>query len=257
MSETHPRIEEIEEMADGRLSTEARQQIELHLERCQTCRGERDRIAGTRQVLRAALSGAEDVPDLLRARIAAALEKESGRRRRSWLLPAGLAAAAVLAIAMMLLFDRPDDFPTAAVHDFDAVNAGKLPLQFQTADAAQLQAWFDSQLSIPSRVFDLGMMGYRLVGGRIDELRGRRSALFVYRRDEGGIVICEMFEGVTSSLPPGAERRQNNGIDFFVFQRDGATAIFWQEGEVVCVLASRINRDDVIALAYAKAMRSI
>jgi len=52
-----------------------------------------------------------------------------------------------------------------------------------------------------TRVFDLGMMQYRLVGGRIHRFAGRPSALFAYRGPEGRDLVCQMYEGGSRSAP--------------------------------------------------------
>src|SRR5687767_5117609 len=201
MSETHPRLEEIQDLVDGRLQGEARRSMEGHLEQCATCRARYERMMETRRILRLTVSETEEVPEALRTRIVSALENERAPRRFRWRLAAGLAAAAVLAVVFVLLVRQPArDLPAAAIRDFETVSAGKSPLELQTSDASQLQSWFDRQLGFSSRVFDLGMMGYHLTGGRIDELAGKPGALFVYRREDGALVICEMFQGVTSEL---------------------------------------------------------
>jgi hypothetical protein len=64
-----------------------------------------------------------------------------------------------------------------------------------------------------------------------------------------------MYRGRTAELPYTAERRVHDGIGFLVYRRDGVTLVFWQEGEVVCVLASDVAPEEVVALAFAKAMK--
>jgi hypothetical protein len=98
------------------------------------------------------------------------------------------------------------------------------------------------------------MMDYRLVGGRVHTMRGRPSALFVYRGKENKILVCQMFESSTRDLPGGAEARENGGIPFSVYRRDGRTIVFWPEGQVLCVLVSDADAEEVIALAFAKAV---
>jgi hypothetical protein len=49
--------------------------------------------------------------------------------------------------------------------------------------------------------------------------------------------------------------RENNGIRFHVYRKDGLTLVFWQEGTVMCVLASDAPGEEVIQLAFAKAVR--
>ena len=88
-----------------------------------------------------------------------------------------------------------------------------------------------------------------------DDLAGEDSALFVYQGPNGRIVICQMFQGDQADLPPAGDIREQNGIEFHVYQEAGRTLVFWQEGEVLCVLTSDIPVEDLVALAYAKAMK--
>ena len=63
-----------------------------------------------------------------------------------------------------------------------------------------------------------------------------------------------MYPGAVSELPAGATQRENNGIKFQVYQKNGVTMVFWQEGKIVCALSSDIAPEDVVQLAFAKAM---
>jgi anti-sigma factor RsiW len=120
----------------------------------------------------------------------------------------------------------------------------------------EMESYFSSAgVPIPTRVFDLGMMNYQLVGGRVHQLVSRRSALFVYRGPGNRILLCQMYPGESGELPGGAEMRENNGIRFHVYRKDGLTLVFWQEGTVMCVLASDAPGEEVIQLAFAKAVR--
>jgi hypothetical protein len=103
-------------------------------------------------------------------------------------------------------------------------------------------------------VFDLGMMQYQLVGGGVHRLGNRASALFAYR-GPGGDLVCQMYQGRLSALPRPDDVRTQNGIRFQVYRRGARTLVFWQEGEVVCVLASDADAEEVIQLAYAKAVK--
>jgi len=49
--------------------------------------------------------------------------------------------------------------------------------------------------------------------------------------------------------------RRHGGISFFVYRRDARTLVFWPEGKVLCVLASEAPTEEVVALAFAKAVR--
>ena len=63
-----------------------------------------------------------------------------------------------------------------------------------------------------------------------------------------------MYEGRLAELPAADETHREKGFDFHVYTREGVTLVFWQEGELVCVLAADLPAAEVLALAVAKAM---
>jgi len=63
-----------------------------------------------------------------------------------------------------------------------------------------------------------------------------------------------MFEGRIETLPKGATLRQNKGVTFYVYETGGITAVLWPEGAVICALVSDIKPEEVVQLAFAKAM---
>jgi hypothetical protein len=121
-----------------------------------------------------------------------------------------------------------------------------------------LEAYFRERgIPFRTRVFDLAMMGYSLVGGRAHELNGKPSALFVYRGPGGRILVCQMFPGQISELPRSSDIRRHGDFTFRVYRRDRQTLVFWQEGDVTCVLASEGDPEELIQLAFAKAMKAV
>jgi anti-sigma factor RsiW len=170
-------------------------------------------------------------------------------------LAAGLAAA--VALAVILLRPRPDSLPAAASRDFARVRSGALALTLKTESPGAMEAFFVRQgLPFRTRVFDLGMMGYRLEGGRVHALAGRPSGLFAYRGPDGRRLVCEMYEGTMRDLPPASESRSHGGFEFHVYRRGNRTLVFWQEGAISCVLVGDAASEDVIQLAFAKAMKA-
>lgn len=248
--------DEIQDLLDGRLESAARQDVERHLSSCADCRRMADALRRVKENVRKALM-AREAPRELPARVAAILDRETrqGRSPRRVRLALGIAAAAAVIAAGVWLSSRRD-LPAAAAHDFTRYRSGALALQARTNDPAELERFFiDNGVAFPTRVFDLGMMNYRLVGGSVHTIAGRRSALFVYRGPDGKILVCEMYAGQTRDLPPGAGRREQKGIVFFLYRREGLTQVFWQEGDVTCVLTSDIPSEEVLSLAIAKAMK--
>jgi anti-sigma factor RsiW len=263
----HPE-DEIQELLDGRLRPERRAEVEQHLAGCAECRRFQEALAYARETVRTGLLAAR-VPGEVVAGVAAAIDREARRatapespaaatrpgRGRRVVLVASLAAA--LALAVILLRPRTDSLPAAAARDFQRVRSGVIALALQTESPGAMEAFFVRKgVPFRTRVFDFGMMGYRLAGGSVHTLAGRPSALFAYRDPRGRLLVCQMYEGRTSELPRTAETRRNADITFSVYRRGKQTVVFWQEGSVTCVLASDIDPEEVIQLAFAKAMKA-
>ena len=263
---SHPG-EDLTLLVDGRLPAERRGEVEAHLAACARCRRELD-------ALRLVKSGVHDalpehaVPPALAARVSAALDVESARGpappRRAialrWATFIGLPLAAAAVLVLLLLWPRRErpDFVTAAASDFIRYRAAQLSLPFETGDHEVLERSFTtSDVPFNVRVYDLGMMGYRLSGGGVHRIggRGRVSALYAYAGSRGDRIVCQMYQGTTAELPSGAEEREHDGIRFRIYRSGGVTLVFWQEGAIVCVLAADGDPEQAIQLAYAKAVK--
>lgn len=268
----HPH-EALHEAADGRLDAGARAALDRHLAECDACRAELEAIRWTKAQVAAARA---EVPapaelDTVLQRVMATERGlapdagpippvgESTRARRPawrWAVAAtGLAAALLLMVwALPRLFST--DVPAQVASRYQALRAGTLTLGLLTDDVAEIDGWFrQTGLPFDARVFDLGMMRYRAVGGQVVDIDGRPSALFVYRGPDSQSLVCQMYEGRTAELPTPARRVSYNDIDFLVYERDGLTLVFWQEGKLVCVLTGEGDPKAVIDLAFAKAMK--
>ena len=261
--------EELQDLLDGRLAEPRRSEVAAHLETCAPCRRELDALRWIRTEVPKQLGEAEPPPDLA-SRVRASLDAAdaadaAGRRsfvsrvpRRAW-IAAGLAAAAVLVV--FARSDRPSALPALVAADFAAYESaaaqgGGGGLDIQSSDPKAVEAHFARNgIAFPTRVFDLGMMQYRLAGGRVHELDGRPSALFAYRGPEDTALVCQMYPGRVSELPATDDVRENNGITFHVFRSGNLTLVFWQEGDVVCVLTSSAPTETVVQLAFVKAVR--
>jgi anti-sigma factor RsiW len=278
-SRDHHPLEAIHALVDGRSDVPERELVERHLEECASCRAERDIAQGTRRIVRQA-TPYPAVPAGLADSIGAALDELDGRagqreqdrpdrsrdkphRRNVW---AWLAPAAVVVIAMVALFvlwqrgreivPIGEQIVAAVSADYGAVQDGTLKLDRQDGNPAELERYFAERgLEFQTRVFDLGMMRYQLGGGRVQDLAGRPSALFAYRNAEGVLMVCRMYLGALAELPAPSRILEHDGNSFQVYERDGRTLVFWQEGDVVCVLVSDAPAQAVIDLAFAKAAK--
>ncbi|HEV8429926.1 MAG TPA: hypothetical protein VGQ41_18640 [Pyrinomonadaceae bacterium] len=323
--------EEIQELADDRLSAAGRIELEKHLELCDECRREFEALRWTKQITREKYV-AELLPAKLNENILAALELEDRKSRDNVLLTpnwwprqrASLAYVILLLVAIALVlsyfllrgrlgtspellskpeqpikqespsksneakksepptkpelspepelskqvtppkrklqtrptsFSRPD-LPSEVARDYREYRTEKIRLTLTTADVKEMEKFFsDEHIPFETRVFDLGMMNYRLLGGRVNRLDTRKSAFFVYRGEGNAILVCQMYLGAVRELPAGAVLRENKGIHFYIYRKKGLTVAFWQEGAVICVLTSEIDSEQLIQLAFAKAIK--
>lgn len=256
MSGEHP-FDALHELVDGRLDAAARASVEAHVQTCARCQAE---LAALSTSIRATkrLSPPE-VPADLSARIVESLREPTAPRTwargpRSRGVGWGLAAAAAGLAFFVLLLWPAASLPRQAADAHEQHRAGRLTLEELSSDASTLQRYFATRIAFPTRVFDLGMMGFELVGARVSALGGQTSALWVYR-GSGVWLLCQMYRGSLADLPTPSETRENNGFTFRLYHERGRTQVFWQEGDIVCVLASDAQTETVIQLAFAKAMK--
>ena len=255
----HPPGEDIQDLLDGRLVSARRAEIEAHVADCPRCRETLATLSWARQA--AARLPMHDPPPELPTQVAHALDRvarSTPRAARSlrgigWVL--GLGTAAAVAI-LLFVRGRPTDLPGAVARTYAAYTSAALQLDTATGDGPALQAFFARHgITFATRVFNLDMMGYHLLGGRIHALGQGPSALFVYQDASGRALLCQMFEGTLTQLPAGGETREHNRIAFRVYRSGALTLVFWQEGTVVCVLTSDAPTEQVIQLAYAKSVK--
>jgi anti-sigma factor RsiW len=257
---------ELQDLLDNRLPEPRRSEVAAHAADCAICQRE----LGTLSLARRSVGALPDdgAPRALRDRVLAGLDaidretrpaaagpaKNTGRVR--FVVGAGLLAAA----AVVLLLVARDDLsvrPSEIAADYVAVTAGRLALEVKSETPAAVEEFFRQRgISFPTRVFDLGMMGYQVAGGSVLGDGTRSRALFVYRGADGRTLICQMYVAQTTDLPAADEVRENNGIRFLVHHEGDLTLVFWQEGDVICVLASDALPEEVIALAFAKAVKA-
>ncbi len=259
--------EELQDLLDNRLASDRVAAAEAHLGGCAECRRELQELRWAKETTRRHARRAE-VPVALAAKVAAALDRENSRASGRWSFwpwliqrPAVLAACSVLLVAALVagwLYTSRTDTPTAVAHDFRQYQAAAITLELRTSDPKELEGLFLQRgLRFKTRVFDFSGMNYRLVGGSIHTFVGRQSALFAYAGEGGQTLLCQMYEG---PLPAGDARpdvRMREGVRLDVYRLNGVTMAFWEEGDgVTCVLASDIDPETVVQLAFAKAVRT-
>jgi anti-sigma factor RsiW len=263
-AEMHP-VEDLQLLLEGRLPKERSAALDTHLAGCARCRVELDAIERVRSTLRASLPS-QPVPEDVSKRIFAAIEAEARAAgharpealdvsRRVFVKRAGALAIAAGLVALLARL-RPRGPIATATADFRRFSSEGSTLDLTTTVPSALEAFFRTRdIGFSARVFDFGMMGYVLEGGSVRSMSGRDSALFAYRGADGLGLVCQMYPGSLENLEEAASERLINGIDFRVYERDGFTLVFWEEGPIVCVLATEEGPASALDLAVAKAIR--
>lgn len=266
----HP-LDALHDAIGGRLDDRGRAELDAHLATCESCRREFEILSRLQAQMGTALRLEEDeeMPADLEARLRQSLDEEDRRQatgaaglaparsRSPWRWAGWAAAAAVLALTIVWSERRPSvPAPAQVAADFRQYAAGTLPVDLVTAETAALERQLaGADLGFAVRVFDFGMMDFQLAGGGVHQVSGQRSALFAYRGPDSLRLLCQMYEGQVGALPPPAERRTNDGIEFLVYRDGDVTVVFWQEGDVACALAANGDPEAAVRLAFAKAVK--
>lgn len=265
MSTTAHPGDRLVDFVDGRLDVASADAVRAHLEVCADCRAVETELRAAVEATAMLRDDAIEMPADLLASVSRALDAEElhefvpPQPERIHPLVRGVmaavAVAALLALYVQIGTSRPaSDLPTLVARDLAAVGSRSLPFAVEASDAATLERYFAASGGPRVRVIDLAMMEIALEGGTRHTLAGRPSGLYSYQTPSGARLVCQMYEGRLADLPPPESVRDENGFHFQTYTRGRVTVVFWQEGDLVCVLASELPAPDVLALAIAKAM---
>jgi anti-sigma factor RsiW len=262
----HPSDDEIQDALDARLRSQRQAELDAHFGVCADCRATWNALRWAKD--QASHAAGLEPPEGLAGRISHALDEEDDRvaaagtpraRRLFGIRPLWIAAglAATVLVALVVTRRMPVEIPGSVIRDYVAFRSGELALDLRTADARDLEAYFArAGLPFRARVLDLAMMKYRLVGGKVHRVGGRPSALMVYQREDGHVLLCEMYLGSLSELPAGGQPHEHDGIQFLAYQREALTLAFWPEADVLCVLTGEGGTAVILPLAFGKAMKA-
>jgi len=170
---------------DDELAPEERRELELHLLECASCKrhveGERAELA----MLRGALA-APPAPDLLKARIAHALDDEdreaaraTRRRWGAWLLPGSAMAAAAAAIVAFISVRAPVGTADSGRITREAV--GQVPRNMPLeVEGLSTLPWLRQHFARDVAPPQFTQPGIELRGARLTDVSGHQAAIVEY-----------------------------------------------------------------------------
>ena len=245
---------------DGEFGDVERAELEAHLEGCPDCQAIVRAQAGWKQAVRAA-APREKAPDLLRARIGAALAQESVSKAavqakldedlgevarppaRSFVARAWPYAACASVAMAMLVTRGPHAGVTA---DLIAKHQRNLPMEI-SGGSDNVRRWYADKVDFPVRppIF-VGAYPGALRGGRLANVRDHQAAYLFYEVD-GNKVSVFIFD--PGEVPMEARRHQviGNREVYFDAERGYNVALYRDHG-VGYAIASDLDQDQMMKL---------
>jgi len=258
--------DQLEHLLDGRLEDEERTRLKAQLAEHEGLRREYVALRSVKQALHRHASSAPSPPHL-ESRILAALDAEDEARepqgaaargtllrmvaRTAWALAAMLVVAAGIGIYVL----SQDSLVHEVAQDYVQYRNRQLTMEFSGENRASLARFMDQHGFPPhERMLELGSAEFRFAGWAIDALEQRPAIFLAYESSADKRILCQMWPGSLAELPRGAEiHAEGQTSAVYVYDVDSLTLAFWQEGSILCVLASDIGRDKLVELAVAKA----
>jgi anti-sigma factor RsiW len=255
---------------DGEFGEKERAEFEAHLDGCEACRAQVREQAAWKQSVRAA-APRERAPDMLRARLTAALAKEPAPS--SALVPAAgngpkrslgarlvsyspYAAAAAVAAAVLLTRGQHG----AVTADIIAKHQRNLPLEISGQPEA-VRRWYADKVDFPVRppAFPAsfpaigatvgGIQHVALRGGRIGNVRDRQAAYLQYDVDGNRVSVIIFDPG---EMPIEARRHAFIGDREVFFDGDrGYNVALYRDHGVGYAIASDMDQGQMMRLVSA------
>jgi mycothiol system anti-sigma-R factor len=250
-------------LVDEELTQVERSSIEAHLDNCPRCQWayEQER-ALKKEIHRVGLS--ISAPADLKRKILTdhdilpvEAESSSGWPKialtfRPFLRPAfGLVLLLLVLLPIIYLVQpRSQPISLAALEIQERIAGGEISLRKATSQN-ELRDW--QTRAVESKFapmeYDLSSMGLQLVGGLVQDIGGRKMLVTVYGGNNMS-VTCFTFLGTEQDAPKDAtiffDERKN--VKFYTFAKNGYSAVLHREGNVICILASKMSMSDLLTL---------
>jgi anti-sigma factor RsiW len=228
-------------LVDGELDAGNAREVEGHVAICPPCAAALSNVRD----LHGAMRGSDlrhKAPLRLSARIGAALPRpaptpiKTDRRTLLKGFAFGATLSGAVAASGLLLLLRDDrerqiagDLVSAHLR---SLQAGRLT-DVETSDQHVVKPWFNGKVDVAPPVVDLTAKGFTLLGGRLDYLEGKPSAVIVYKRRKH---VINLFIETNAEAGDGAPSMKT---------AQGFNIRHWTEGGLDFWAISDINAEEL------------
>jgi anti-sigma factor RsiW len=198
---------DLDAYVDRELAADADAAVRAHLDGCVRCTTRvAERNALTRLVRAAPYY---EAPPALRARVVVRSWRTRSIRR---VIVAAAAAAVIVAATVPLrlaLRGERTEIDDVVDGHVRALMADHL-FDVRSTDQHTVKPWFTGRLDFSPAVMDLASIGYPLIGGRVDYLRGRPVAALVYQRRQH---VVNVFVAPDDGSPEALRAQSRRGFN--------------------------------------------
>jgi mycothiol system anti-sigma-R factor len=249
-------------LIDNEVSNLERSLIEGHLQDCSRCLRSYEQERALKQAIhRVALS--INAPQELKGKILADQGTPPIERKplidwstialtfRRFQRPAlGFALILIILLPLIYLFQpHSQTISLAALRIQEKIAAGEISLQ-RAASQNQLRDWQTRAADGRFAPMEYDFPSFHVVGGAVDEINGRKVLITVYAGNDNSIT-CFTFLGTEQDAPRDATRFFDREKDstFYTFARNRYNAVLHREGDIICLLASKLPMNDLLTIA--------
>ena len=233
---------------DGTLTAAEESEVQVHLSQCPKCKQVFDWETKATTLLKQSLSPLtprHELKQKLLDRLG-----EGGDRTQGWL---SMSRAWVPALSLLLVVGAIYfALPSRNQRDFFVDTVA----HYQRAHE-DLENFSETAAANPTaRILDLKPWGYHLLGRNVHQAKGRENRVFVYHGQQNDLLVAQELEGESLSPPRGSVVVRKSGKNFVSLTKGDINLVAWEDKNIICVLASKLPKDRVIALAEQIAIRS-